>query len=505
MKKNGKLIVSLVSAATVVTVAAVIISGVIGQGHKPHHPTEPNVPTNPSTTVTVPSTGPEDSKPTEPQPTDPKPTDPKPTEPEPSVGPTGPTEPDHMHGYNIQRVEPTCTEQGYTLYTCECGASYKEDYTPALGHSFVTHTAGATCTEAGKETKTCSACGHVETKDIPALGHDIKKTTVEATCDTDGHTLERCSRCDYENVTSVTKAPGHKYGDWVVTKEATCTKEGARERTCSVCGGKEKRTQDALGHDMGKAVVIDATCERDGISTATCTRCGKEVTDTLPATGHDWGDWETTKEMVPNELDGEQKRTCHNCGKVETKVISKEHTRHDWEKRVVKGEGCTQNDKNEWYCTVCGYIGKQEGIPGTAPGHQWTEWKVTKEPGPGVAGEEERHCEVCGFSQTLPIEPLGEDGGKLESYIDPRVETKRALGGYTKYSYGKYIISDKRETWGDYIYIVVNEDDSVTVRFYDKNGGLVEIVLVVMESYDLTCLTINEDGTYELYGFNGFN
>ena len=31
----------------------------------------------------------------------------------------------------------------------------------------------------------------------------------------------------------------HTYGDWTVTKEATATEKGSKERTCSVCGYKE--------------------------------------------------------------------------------------------------------------------------------------------------------------------------------------------------------------------------------------------------------------------------
>ena len=34
-------------------------------------------------------------------------------------------------------------------------------------------------------------------------------------------------------------AAGHKFGEWIVTKEATETEEGSKERICSVCGAKE--------------------------------------------------------------------------------------------------------------------------------------------------------------------------------------------------------------------------------------------------------------------------
>ena len=43
---------------------------------------------------------------------------------------------DHTHSYTAVVTAPTCTEGGYTTYTCECGDSYIADETAALGHSW---------------------------------------------------------------------------------------------------------------------------------------------------------------------------------------------------------------------------------------------------------------------------------------------------------------------------------------------------------------------------------
>lgn len=44
----------------------------------------------------------------------------------------------HTHSYNTSVTKPTCTEGGYTTYTCTiCGDSYVADYVDALGHDFV--------------------------------------------------------------------------------------------------------------------------------------------------------------------------------------------------------------------------------------------------------------------------------------------------------------------------------------------------------------------------------
>ncbi len=68
-------------------------------------------------------------------------------EPEPStpVVPNYPSIPVHFHSWTAGTpVAPTCTEQGYTPYTCVCGASKNGDTVPA-----VSHVAGVKCPHCG--------------------------------------------------------------------------------------------------------------------------------------------------------------------------------------------------------------------------------------------------------------------------------------------------------------------------------------------------------------------
>ena len=51
----------------------------------------------------------------------------------------------HEHSYTAVVTPPTCTEKGYTTYTCACGDSYKKDFVSALGHDFK----DGTCTRCG--------------------------------------------------------------------------------------------------------------------------------------------------------------------------------------------------------------------------------------------------------------------------------------------------------------------------------------------------------------------
>ena len=82
------------------------------------------------------------------------------------------------HSYIKTVVEPTCTEQGYTIYKCEtCGDTKKADYVNAKGHTEVIDEAvEPTCTQSGlTEGKHCSVCNAVLVKQekIDALDHDF--------------------------------------------------------------------------------------------------------------------------------------------------------------------------------------------------------------------------------------------------------------------------------------------------------------------------------------------
>ena len=42
----------------------------------------------------------------------------------------------HIHNYSAVVTPPTCTEDGYTTYTCSCGHNYTADFVDALGHDY---------------------------------------------------------------------------------------------------------------------------------------------------------------------------------------------------------------------------------------------------------------------------------------------------------------------------------------------------------------------------------
>lgn len=79
----------------------------------------------------------------------------------------------HVHKYTSDVTMPTCTEEGYTTYSCNCGDTYTDDCVNALGHDTVNHEAQAPiCTEKGWDAYvTCTRCDYTTYVEKGALGH----------------------------------------------------------------------------------------------------------------------------------------------------------------------------------------------------------------------------------------------------------------------------------------------------------------------------------------------
>ena len=72
---------------------------------------------------------------------------------------------DH-NNFKKEVTAPTCTEKGYTVYTCGCGNTYTENYVDALGHSFTKYVSDKNATTEADGTKTAQCdhgCGQTHT------------------------------------------------------------------------------------------------------------------------------------------------------------------------------------------------------------------------------------------------------------------------------------------------------------------------------------------------------
>ena len=280
----------------------------------------------------------------------------------------------HAHNFNTGTIttQPTCTEKGVRTRTCTICGEKRYESIAATGHKYSAwkETKAATCTAAGTQTRTCSVCKNVENKTIKAKGHTVvTDKAVAATCTTDGKTAgSHCSVCGKViKAQTVIKATGHKYGEWSVTKEPTCTAAGTQSRTCSVCKNIENKTIKAKGHTEVADSAVAATCTTDGKTAGShCSVCGTVIKaqTVIKATGHKYGSWTVTKAATCTEA-GSQKRSCTVCGNTETQTIK-------------------------------------------ATGHKASGWMIDKQPDIGVKGSKHKECTVCGkVLQTAEIPALG--------------------------------------------------------------------------------------------------
>ena len=181
--------------------------------------------------------------------------------------------PSHKHEYTAVITTPTCTEQGYTTYTCNCGDSYIDSYTSALGHTPCDWmiTSSATCVREGLRIKVCLVCQETTAAEyIPATGvHNF----ADGICIMCGGKDPNFKECEH---------------DWI---PSTCTES----TYCTICG---RTAEGPMGHSW-----IAPTCAENGY----CERCGAIG---AMSTGH-------TEEIIPKIA-----ATCATTGLTEGKRCS---------------------------------------------------------------------------------------------------------------------------------------------------------------------------------------
>ena len=298
-----------------------------------------------------------------------------------------------------ETIAPKCEEAGKTVYTTKPFKSdafteqTKEVEIPATGHTWGEWTVKTPATELieGVEERACSICGKTETRAIPVLGHTHVLTKVEAVaagCESAGNEEywvcssgeNPCGRYfsdaagtkEIEENSWVIPATGHDWDEGVVTKEPTCTAAGEKTFTCRNCG--ETRTEAIApgGHEYGEPTYEWATGNTSVTAMVVCTKCGEDIT-----------------EKVPAKLDSEKSKapTCEAAGK--NVYVSDEFRKYD---------GFEVQTKEETLGAL---------------GHDWGEWKVTKEPTADNEGVETRTCKRCGKAETRAIPKKGSDPNQM--------------------------------------------------------------------------------------------
>ena len=300
------------------------------------------------------------------------------------------------HSYEESVVAPTCEKDGYTNHVCSvCGDSYRDNYVDAAGHQYTLTVTAPTCTAAGYTTHLCSVCGHSYVDSIvPATGHSYEDTVTAPTCTAAGYTTHTCSVCGDSYIDTIVPATGHDYV-WQITRVPTCTAEGVKTFTCSHCGDSYDVALAKADHTY-EAVVTAPTCTNNGYTTHTCSVCGDSYVDSIvPATGHSY-DAVVTAPTCTNA--GYTTHTCSVCGDSYVDSIVPA-TGHSYE-AVVTAPTCDKMGYTTYTCSVCGdsYVGSYTD----ALEHTYTA-VVTKEPTCTEEGVKTFTCSECGKSYTEAI------------------------------------------------------------------------------------------------------
>lgn len=316
--------------------------------------------------------------------------------------------PGHDWKEGVITAEPTCTKAGVKTFTCDRCGDTRTEMIPALGHSYGAwvETKPATCTEEGEKTCTCTRCGDTKKEPIALLPHswDDGVVTTEPTCKAEGVKTYTCMVCGTTQTEPVDRVPHTIAIDAAV--EPTCEGTGLTEGShCSVCGEilTVQEIIPAKGHNWDEGTITkEPTCTEDGGKTITCTVCGATRTEVMDALGHRFGAWETVTSPACTDQ-GSQKRTCERCGYTETQNINA--TGHIWESdfTIDKEPTCTVEGSKSIHCSKCDAVKDAQVIP--ALGHSWDEGKVTKEATCTETGEKIYTCTVCKdtYIETIPL------------------------------------------------------------------------------------------------------
>ena len=162
----------------------------------------------------------------------------------------------------------------------------------------------------------------------------------------------------------------HSFGEWSVTKNATCTEDGVKTRYCS-CSEKQSDAIPATGHNKQTLPAIESTCTETGLTEGNaCSTCGAIFTEqtVIPAKGHSFGDWVVVKKATEIE-EGLKERYC-NCGEKESETIAKIVASSQGLEFALNKDGVSYSVTGIGTCTDADVVipGTYNGLPVTSIG-----------------------------------------------------------------------------------------------------------------------------------------
>lgn len=272
----------------------------------------------------------------------------------------------------------------------------------------------------------CKVCGNKKYGET-VYNHDYQRYAyVAPTCVKEGAEYLYCIKDDcYETkvVTLPADVYAHSYGGWIVTKEATCNKTGARVAYCEnesadgvVCG--QEKT-DVIPYDdnahiyEGEWILRTApTCEYDGEEYRVCKVCKyKEDKRVIPAHSYTWSYEEGMYEIIKEPTcwsEGIMKVVCTKCNTNGTVAIPISGEHHWDPKRPAEGETtyvaptCEEDGYQVLVCRFHKDNERTEILPAT--GHSFTKYESDGNAKCGADGTKTAKCDNCSATSTVTDE-----------------------------------------------------------------------------------------------------
>lgn len=205
---------------------------------------------------------------------------------------------------------------------------------------------------------------------------------------------------------------GHKWGEEYGYEEATCQHGSYAYHKCERCGKVDKVDKGGVvAHKYTTYTVTkEATDGEDGEQVAYCDYgCETKKTQII----HYYGEWEVTKEATCYAK-GEKKRTCLNCGYVETAEIKT--IPHTWGKYVNDNKPACEQQTGTAHCTREGCTATDTcnlpnlGSDGNPLPHKYTsyEYDTTKWENNKPVLYYKSKCDYCGHEDNTFTGKAGE-------------------------------------------------------------------------------------------------
>jgi len=189
----------------------------------------------------------------------------------------------------------------------------------------------------------------------------------------------------------------HRYGEWQVTKDATCIAEGEKIRKC-FCGKEESQVITTRSHTKVIDAKVSASCSEPGLTEGChCSVCGAVLVKQYetPMTDHDII---TLAAVPPTCMEGglTEGVGCSVCGYVEVPQDTIEPLGHTPVIDAAVASTCVAEGRTEGsHCSVCGAVLQEQKPIGLAEHSPVTDDAV---PATCISNgkTEGSHCSVCG-------------------------------------------------------------------------------------------------------------